>query len=567
LSSQISTFSIHHLSKYPGNIMTHSRFMTSFRRAFLQAHQANIHSDPQSKTKAAKLKANWSRRRFIKLAALASGSALATRGLGSSAPAWGSRSPRIAIIGGGIAGLNAAYQLKKAGLLATVYEARRRVGGRIQSVVGAVGPGVVSDLGGHFINTDHEDMLTLANEFGLSLFNRPADAATLPFPAVAYYFDGSLQPEAAVADKLRPLATQILADAIALDEDFDRVARRLDRLSVTQYLNQYDDLIPEPFIRVLIENSIRTEYGVEPEDSSALQLIFNLPLVEGNEVEVLGASDEVFVLEGGSARLTDSLAAALNGQVQTNMRLTELRRQGREFRLAFGSTKVTADYVVMAIPFTVLRHIEVKANLPGKLRQFIDEVDLGSNEKVLAGFEDRIWRQEGGFTQEVWTDLSFAQAWDGSQRQPALPESALTFYFGGDQAADILKKSTQSQGNSLLRELDSIVPGAKDTSNRQFLRTAWTEDPFSLGAYSNFKPGQLTEFASFFYIESDDPQERQEVRVGNLIFAGEQVSDAFYGFMNGGAETGRLAAETIIRDVLGPEAVTSSALRQGRAQG
>ncbi|MGQ0594512.1 MAG: FAD-dependent oxidoreductase [Gammaproteobacteria bacterium] len=33
-----------------------------------------------------------------------------------------------------MAGLNAAYQLKKAGISATVYEARRRVGGRILSV-------------------------------------------------------------------------------------------------------------------------------------------------------------------------------------------------------------------------------------------------------------------------------------------------------------------------------------------------------------------------------------------------------------------------------------------------
>lgn len=539
--------------------MAHSPLLRYLRRTFYQAHRSNIDSEAQTHTIAAKLTIPWSRRRFIKLAALTSGGALATHYLASPNPVWGSRSPRIAIVGGGIAGLNAAYQLKKSGLNATVYEARRRVGGRIQSVTGVIGRGLVSDLGGHFINTDHADMLTLADEFGLSLFNRAADAATLPFPDVAYYFGGRLRPEAEVANKLRPLAKQILADAIALDEDFDRVSRRLDRLSVTQYLNSYSDLIPDPFIRILIENSIRTEYGVEPEDSSALQLIFNLPLVEGNDVEVLGASDEVFVVDGGSAQITESLKAALGNQVKTGMRLTKLRRQGQRFTLTFGSAEVEADYVILAIPFTVLRNIDVNANLPGKLKKFIDQVDLGFNEKLFAGFKNRIWQQNNGFVQEVWTDLSFAQAWDGTQRQPDLDESALTFYGGGDQVKDILKNRNRAQGRKLLGEFSQVIPGARSASNQRFLRTAWTENPFSKGAYTSFRPGQLTEFASFFYIESDDPAERQDVRVGNLIFAGEQVSDAFYGFMNGGAETGRLAAATIIREVLGPAAVMQPA--------
>jgi monoamine oxidase len=38
---------------------------------------------------------------------------------------------KVAIIGAGIAGLNAAYQLKKAGIQATVYEGSHRLGGRI----------------------------------------------------------------------------------------------------------------------------------------------------------------------------------------------------------------------------------------------------------------------------------------------------------------------------------------------------------------------------------------------------------------------------------------------------
>ncbi|WNN92074.1 FAD-dependent oxidoreductase [Gloeocapsopsis dulcis] len=56
----------------------------------------------------------------------------------------------------------------------------------------------------------------------------------------------------------------------------------------------------------------------------------------------------------------------------------------------------------------------------------------------------------------------------------------------------------------------------------------------------------MTDFANFFYIESDDLEERQDVNVGNLVFAGEHLSDEFYGYMNGAAQTGRLAAEVVL---------------------
>ena len=67
--------------------------------------------------------------------------------------------PSIAVIGAGIAGLNAAYQLKKAGHFATVYEARSRIGGRMLSA--NLGNGLIVDLGAELINTDHADMLAL----------------------------------------------------------------------------------------------------------------------------------------------------------------------------------------------------------------------------------------------------------------------------------------------------------------------------------------------------------------------------------------------------------------------
>jgi monoamine oxidase len=200
----------------------------------------------------------------------------------------------------------------------------------------------------------------------------------------------------------------------------------------------------------------------------------------------------------------------------------------------------------LAIPFTVLRQVDLQVDLPETLRRFIAEVDLGANEKILAGFQGRIWRQADGFVKEVWTDLGFSEAWEDTQRQPDSQEAALTFFFGGDEVEAIQPGSASAQGRRMVQQLEQVIPGAQDAANNRFVRTRWAQSRFTRGSYTNFKPGQLTTFGGFLYLESEDPDERQDVHVGNLVFAGEHLSDAFYGFMNGAAQTGRLAARVVI---------------------
>ena len=451
-----------------------------------QARQANLAAAGEPPA-VARTQACWTRRRVLKTAGGA--------GLAAALPACNlispsTPAPRIAVVGAGIAGLNAAYQLRNLGLEATVYEARNRTGGRMFSVSGAVGEGLVTNLGGALINTDHQDMLALADELGVDLFNRIEDSAGTPFPAVRYFFEGRMIPEAELAGELRPLATQITVDADRIDKDWDRYAPALDALSVADYLDRHTDLIPASWVRSLIEDSIRTEYGVEPADASALQLLFNLPTVEGRRVEILGASDEVYMVTGGSSRITDALTKTLDGHIRTGMQLTAIRRRGQ-------------------------------------------------------GFRHRVWRRPDGFALEAWTDLGFPLVWEATQSQTGREDAALTFFFGGDQVPGLQAGTASAQGQAVVERFEAFVPGAREAATGRYLRTNWSRDRFTQGAYSNFKPGQLSTFRDFFYVESDDPRERRSVQAGNLVFAGEHLSDAFSGFMNGGAQTGRLAAELV----------------------
>jgi monoamine oxidase len=492
----------------------------------------------------------WTRRKFLKSTAVAGVSGLAGSNLFSPNKAEAMHAtPSVAVIGAGIAGLNAAYQLKKAGIVATVYEARHRIGGRVLSA--DMGDGLIVDLGGELINTDHADMLVLAEEFGIELFNRSADSASLPYPNEAYYFNGRSHSQADLAGDLREIAAQIASDADLLDQDWETFAPQFDALSVADYLSLHADKIKKPYIFKLLKNIIHTEFGVEPDESSAIQFILVLPVVDGQAVDLLSYSDETYSVVGGSAKITNALGAELTGQIKLGCALTEIKKHAAKFRLSFANQPtVDADIVIIAIPFPVLSDISIHAPLPKLLRRFINEAKLGSNEKLISRFSGRFWRQPNGFTNAAWSDLGFSEVWDATQRQSSRPNGALNFFLGGNQARSLEKTHhIAKMGKHFVAKLNHFIPGATHTQTGRFINSGWTKSRFTTGGYANYKPGQLTQFGSLFWIESDIADERQQVNAGLLIFAGEHLSDAFYGFMNGGAQTGRLAANLVLEKI------------------
>jgi monoamine oxidase len=213
-------------------------------------------------------------------------------------------------------------------------------------------------------------------------------------------------------------------------------------------------------------------------------------------------------------------------------------------RLGFSNGAVVeAGHVILAIPFTTLRKVDMRVALPPLLRACIKQVGLGANEKLMAGYGTRAWRQANGFVGEAWTDLGYAEVWDSTQRQTDRSDGVLTYYLGGDEVKVIENIGDVSPvGRLFTGRLAALLPGLAATATERCARTAWGGNPLVRGAYTSFRPGQLTRFQAFRWVESDDPAERREVHAGRLVFAGEHVSDEYYGFMNGAAQTGRLAA-------------------------
>lgn len=523
--------------------MAHSYQFLQFKQLLNQARDHELKAQGRSASPV-----DPGRRAFLRNSALG-GAALASSSTLSGC--FGARGERVAIIGGGLAGLNAAYQLSKAGMKVNVYEARGRSGGRVHTVHGAVGNDLDTDLGGELVNSDHDDMLALVNELGLSLTSRIDPSPELD--KVAYYFGGRKRSEAEMANALRPFAAQLMADAELLDADWDTYAPIFDHQSLTEYLDMHADKLPtDPNIRNLIEGAVRVEYGVEPDHSPILQLLYLLPVVNGEQMEVLSTSDEAFVVNGGSETIIEGLRTALAGQIHTNRALQKISKTATGYRLSLSRGRdVEAEYVVLALPFTALRNVQLDMELPATLRRFINEVNLGRNEKIIAGVTQRVWNSDNGFEIEAWNDQTVSLLWDSSLRQPELPEASLTFFISANEVEATFNGTASERGQALMTEYDNVLPGLAANSNGRFVRTAWHRTPYIAGGYTNFKPGQYTELAEeWLYIEAEDPEEAQNFAVDKLVFAGEHTSDEYYGFMNGAAQSGRLAAQVVLQSIL-----------------
>ena len=470
------------------------------------------------------------------LAMLGSGAAtLATRQAFAASPV---RS--VAIVGGGLAGLNALRVLTEAGIDAHLYEARPRLGGRVLTLRERLAPGQWDEIGGQLVNTDHQDMIDLAKMFGVRLIDRKAQGGH-----DAVVSDRQLLPTEQLARDLAPIAAQIARDSEALDKDKLASIARLDALSVADYLDKYRALVGSPEVLRLLAQTIRTEFGVEPHEASAIELIFNLPTVKGQAFETLGASDERFVIDGGSSRIVEALAGKYAARIHTGRQLSALVRSGERVNLRFadGGT-VTADRVILTVPPALMGEIDHGGLFSTPWLSLSRELRLGRNEKLNAAYARRAWMPAMGAGGSAWdasTHPAFAEVWDGSAGQ-AGEAGMLTWFFGGDQTASIdqpdLRKAVEAAIGDALGDL---AGAALDKSHP----TRWGKEPFTRGAYVNFSKGQFLRFGGLLWVE-EDGKATQVAQSGPVIFAGEHLSDAWPGYMNGAAQTGRLAAQAIV---------------------
>ncbi len=468
-----------------------------------------------------------SRREFLKTAAAAS-AALPFSGCAGLFRGRESKpgGPRVVIVGAGLAGLACGFELSIAGYDVTVYEARRRVGGRVVSLAD-LAPSRNVEGGGEFIGSNHPTWLAYAGRFKLDLLEITEDPS-LEMPVI-------LGGERLSADEMRALwmelslaCARMTADAAAIDANepwTSPQAADLDRRTTAHWIASQE---LSPRCRQALSVMLTANNGVAPEAQSYLA---NLAAVKGGGLERYWTETEVYRCRGGNQALASKLAEAIGWsrvKLQTPVTAITLRPDGETVAVtdAVGHV-IDAQDVVLATPPSTWRRIAFRPKLPATLAP-----QMGSNVKYLAVLEDRFWKASR-LSPDSFTDGDVSMTWEATDGQPGDEGAVLTAFSGGPQAEACRRRGGEEREAAYRSELEWIYPGfrAKLRGSR-FMD--WPADPWTGGSYSFPAPGEITTIG---------PVLRRGV--GRLHFAGEHASYAFVGYMEGALESGVAAAVRI----------------------
>ena len=468
--------------------------------------------------------------------------------------------PRIVIVGAGIAGLNAALALQDAGLACDIYEAARRVGGRIHSDATTWADGLVSEWCGEFIDGNHITMHELVARF--SLETRTLDRGGAGRSRPLFYFGGhAYQPEDLAGDfqALAPVLSQQYQAAgfPTTYAQFTPEGYRLDHVSAYDWIEQYvSDGHTMPVGRYL-DSACRGINGLETSEQSALNLVYQFGAQEesGSSTSA-GPLQGTTEIVGGNVRLPQAVASSLpGGSIHLGYRLMALERTGGGITLTFatasGSVQTQCDEVILTLPFSALRQVDYqRAGFDALKQTAIGQLGYGTISKLILEFDQRYWHEHGLWPHALGsffvTDLDIQTVWDASIGQ-AGAHGLLLNYTSGRRGAVYAPPAPyttsadfpgiQGYAQGCLKQLELIFPGISAHYTGRAALSYATGDPFLLGSYSCWRVGQYTQFAGY-----------EGARQGPIHFAGEHCSLEFQGYMEGAAREGARAAREILED-------------------
>ena len=435
------------------------------------------------------------------------------------------RGVTVLVAGAGLAGLAAARDLMRDGADVMVVDARSRVGGRVWTVRDAFDDHQHAEAGGDLIDDGQREIRQLAEELGLTVSRILRGG----FAYARQDATGRTRIVHRLAgrgwDRLsRTLQPQIRQYRLAEQRWDSPIAADLARRSVARWL---DEIGGDEELRTTA-TGLRGFFLADPDELSLIALVDQFAAIESP------GPWKSYRIEGGNDRLATALASALGDRVKLDTELVAVSQRGGEVRIGLRHdrtvSQVTRDYLVCALPATMLRRIPVTPALPAPQHEAIARLKYGRATKTLLQFSRRFWRAPGR-PRAFGSALPIGAAWEGNEEQRGTA-GILSLLAGG--GASVATQAIVAKGGiaELTASLDWL--GAGRASLLRSHQTTWDTDPWARGGYAFFDP-------------SFDPALREWLArpSGRLFFAGEHTSIRWQGYMNGAVESGRRAAAEV----------------------
>jgi monoamine oxidase len=447
---------------------------------------------------------------------------------------------RVLVLGAGLAGLSAAYELFQKGHDVTILEARMRPGGRVCTLREAFSDGLYADCGASELPSDHDFSMHYVQLFGLQL--DPWYRPELNRLEKVFHVQGSRVVTGTGAKWPLELsaAEKALGNGGMVQKYFLYPLKELGDPKAP-------DWPPEslaPYDAMTVAGMMRSR-GASPAAISMLGLQYYLDLpADGMEKTsalwllrdalLSPGGQHIQRIRGGMDLLPRAFAERLAGRILYGAAVMRIEQSPQMvevvIRRAGVQERLSGDYAICTIPFPVLRNIEVSPAFSEPKRKAIQELPYAACTKVYLQTRRKFWMDQklSGF---ACTDLPIRYVFD-STPQSESPRGLLECYISGPRSEAVTDLSPEGRLELALDNLEKVFPGVRKEVEGGTSKS-WKEDPWACGAYAYYQPGQMRTL-----LPHVSPAE------GRIYFAGDHTSPWPH-WMQGALYSGNLAAQRV----------------------
>ncbi len=446
-----------------------------------------------------------------------------------------SQPKKVIVVGAGMAGLTAAYELQRAGHEPLILEAQARVGGRVYTLREPFSHGLYAEVGAMRIPRTHALTMAYIEKFKLSV-----SPFTMDNPN-AYYYIGGRRYRVAEA-KANPdvlgfevglhergkTADQLWAAAIM------PIVKRLEREGQgawTAIVAEYDKYSTREFLESCGWSQGAIEMFGLLEDQEAL---LNSSFLELLREEVGNYYTDMIEIDGGMDHLPQAFLPALQSRIHYGAKMVAVDQTPDKVTVHYHTRSarkaVTGDYAIITVPFPILRHVEALKPFSRAKQRAIRELHYDASAKILFQCRRRFWEEDdkifGGGT---ITDLPIRVVYYPDHARETGRGIILASYTWSEDAHRWGSLTHHDRVGQALEDLAQIHPQIAEEFEVGATQM-WHHDEFAGGAFALFDPEQQ----SLLYDDIIAPE-------GRVHFAGEHASLA-HAWIQGAIESGLRAA-------------------------
>lgn len=497
----------------------------------------------------------WTRRSFLSIGGWGLGSWALSRSVWAASSRGllerHSQPGRVLVLGAGLAGLAAAWELAQAGHEVTVLEAQSRPGGRVLTLREPFADGLYAEAGGMVFSDRYRHLQRYTRIFGLSTSKVQSD----PDLGSVYYLRGGRYVVTGATPVAWPYRLKAEEQGLGPAGLFERYVSDLIETfgdpSAPDWriepLLSYDELSFADLLRArgasdeaVALMSCYLWFGAGIERGSALSVFLG-------QMALFSAAGPVQVVAGGNDRLPHAMAAKLRRDIYygTPVRSILQRANAVEVicdRTASGEHRsFSADRVICTLPLPALGRIEVHPVLSSEMREACSGLQYLEVLRMFAQMRRQFWR-ERGVAGPAQTDLPVGQIQQHPLARSGGPgdRAILEGHLRGGQVAPVVALAEPERLDLLLEGLEKVHPGARDHYEGGVTK-AWVDDPWSGGGLSWYGPGEVSRWLPVVARPH-----------GRIHFAGEHtsaVNATMEGALASGVRAAREVNEALAREV------------------